>query len=223
MSMNALDQGTRKQRGRRRPIPWDDAAVWTPDEPQESAPSPFRDDFEVPAGGFTVADLLAMPETHYRIELTDGVLTVSPAPQDKHQFFAMAFGMRLYGARSSGYTVNQGIDVQLGDRTTRIPDVAVLRARSLKGRRIHTADDIVVAIEVVSPTSGRIDRTLKPLVYADAKVPYYWRIELEPELIAVVHRLDDGAYVEVSRGPRIDVTEPFLFAVDLAEFVDPDA
>jgi Uma2 family endonuclease len=99
----------------------------------------------------------------------------------------------------------------------------VVPAGIARERRAYTGDDVVVAVEIESPTSGRNDRMLKPAVYADYKIPFYWRIELEPEPIAIIFRLEQGAYVEVSRGSRIDVSEPFPFAVDLAGLVDPKA
>jgi hypothetical protein len=42
---------------------------------------------EMPAGGWTVDDLDAFPESNRRYELTDGALTVSPSPSSLHQGF----------------------------------------------------------------------------------------------------------------------------------------
>ncbi|GAA3385805.1 hypothetical protein GCM10020369_20770 [Cryptosporangium minutisporangium] len=148
---------------------------------------------------------------------------MSPSASRWHQSLAGMLISRLSSARANGYTINQAVDVQLSEQTTGIPDVLIVRAGVSSERRLYLADDLAAAIEIESPTSGANDRRLKPIPYADYKIPYYWRIELEPELIAVVHRLEDGAYVEVSRGPRIDVTEPFPFSVDLADLIDPDA
>jgi hypothetical protein len=39
----------------------------------------------IPSGGWAVEDLDALPESHYRYELTDGALTVSPSPSSLHQ------------------------------------------------------------------------------------------------------------------------------------------
>jgi Uma2 family endonuclease len=192
----------------------------TADESEERPAGPPLT-IRMPSGGYTVEDLLAMPESHYRIELTDGVLTVSPSPLHEHQYLAAMLMAGLAQARTGGYRVSQAVDVELNDRTTRIPDVLIVRPGARLVRPVD-GDDVVVAIEIESPTSGRVDRRLKPSVYADSKISYYWRIELEPEPIAIIHRLENGAYVEVSRGSRIDVTEPFPFVADLADLVDPE-
>jgi Uma2 family endonuclease len=175
---------------------------------------PFED-------GFTAADLHEMPESPCRIELTDGALTVSPSASNPHQFMAMALGMRLYEKRTDGFTVNQGANVDLTDNTTRIPDVLVVRS-GIK-RKWYRGDEVVVAVEIESPASIRDDRRMKPELYAEAGIPHYWRIELEPELVVVRYHLKQGTYVEVARGPRIEVIEPFPFAADLVDLIDPDA
>ncbi|MFI5956406.1 Uma2 family endonuclease [Cryptosporangium sp. NPDC051539] len=177
----------------------------------------------MPPDGYTVADLLAMPETPTRIELTDGVLTVSPSASSAHQHLAMRLGARLDQVRTKGYRVNLDVDVHLSRQTTRRPDVLIVRSGTSSGWPHYAGDDLVAAIEIESPTSSRMDRIVKPLIYADYKIPHYWRIELEAEPVAIVHRWYLGGYAEVSRGPRIEVTEPFPFAVDLKELIDPDA
>lgn len=220
MSTKALDQGSRKQRGRRRPAPCNYEAMPFPEDFRPLGPE-FT--IRMPRNGYTVADLLAMPESQYRIELTDGAITVSPAPSRPHQFMALRLANVLYEASPDDYTVNQAVDVQLGEETTRIPDVLIAHANVGDESGIYQADDIVVAIEIESPSSGLNDRKLKPFIYANRQLPYYWRIELKPTPIAIIHRWENGEYVEVARGPRIDVTEPFPFAVDLATLVDRKA
>jgi Uma2 family endonuclease len=181
----------------------------------------YLEDIPIPEHGFTVADLLEMPDSRYRVELTDGVIAVSPSASNPHQFMAMALGMRLYEKRTEGLTVNQSANVELAHNTSRIPDVLVVRS-GLK-RKWYRGDEVVVAIEIESPSSVRDDRTMKPQLYAEVGIPHYWRIELEPELVAVRYHLHEGAYVEAARSPRIEVGEPFPFAVDLADLLDPDA
>ncbi|WP_170323470.1 Uma2 family endonuclease [Cryptosporangium phraense] len=185
----------------------------------EGPESVLRVPLPMPQGGYTVADLLAMPETHTRIELTDGALTVSPSASSAHQYVAMMLGARLEDARPETYAVNQDVDVHLSERTTRRPDVLIVRSGISRAWPYYAGEDLVVAVEIESPTSGRMDRIVKPLVYADYKIPYYWRIEINTEPVAIVHHLKYGGYVEVSRGPRIEVSEPFPFSVDLTELM----
>jgi len=58
--------------------------------------------------------------------------------------------------------------------------------------------DLLLAVEVVSPSSATTDRVTKPTLYAAAGVPAYWRVELAGvEAPSVVtYRLMGTAYVE---------------------------
>ncbi|MGY1436398.1 Uma2 family endonuclease [Streptomyces reniochalinae] len=47
--------------------------------------------------------------------------------------------------------------------------------------------NVTLAVEVVSPGSRSQDRVLKPAQYAAAKVPYFWRAELERDNHLAVH------------------------------------
>ena len=50
-------------------------------------------------------------------------------------------------------------------------------------------------VEVVSPSTASIDRAVKPVMYAEAGIPGYWRVELQgtPNLVAC--SLSCGRYV----------------------------
>ncbi|MGR6998893.1 Uma2 family endonuclease [Yinghuangia aomiensis] len=45
--------------------------------------------------------------------------------------------------------------------------------------RLH-ADDVVLVVEIASPSTRVADRKMKPSLYAAAGIPHYWRLELEP-------------------------------------------
>ena len=85
--------------------------------------------------------------------------------------------------------------------TTRllVPDVAVLRGEVLwGGADTVAADDVLLTVKVVSPSSEVTDRTTKPALYAAAGIAAYWRVELDDRLgiTVVLHRLSGGEYVE---------------------------
>ena len=60
------------------------------------------------------------------------------------------------------------------------PDIAVLRADAVRSREqtCFEVGDVVLAVEVVSPESEARDRDTKPHKYADAGIPYFWRVEM---------------------------------------------
>ena len=83
---------------------------------------------------------------------------------------------------------------------------------------------VLLAVEVVSPSSVTLDRITKPAVYAEQVIPFYWRIEAEPRLFC--HRLDPatGTYaldLELAPGEKADLTEPWSLTVDMGELVMP--
>jgi Uma2 family endonuclease len=49
---------------------------------------------------------------------------------------------------------------------------------------------VVLAVEIVSPTSQSMDRVMKPALYAAAGIPFYWRIETDGEIVVHAYRLD---------------------------------
>lgn len=82
----------------------------------------------VPVGGWIVDDLDALPESHYRYELTDGALTVSPSPSSLHQTVVARLLVRLEAAASEPLAVTQAVEIRFGRQLTRIPDLLVVRS-----------------------------------------------------------------------------------------------
>jgi hypothetical protein len=69
---------------------------------------------------------------------------------------------------------------------------------------------------VASPSTRRKDRVIKFDKYAEAGIPGYWRVELDP-ITVVAHALGDGGYVEVgsfSEGQTVTVDEPISVRFD---------
>jgi len=67
--------------------------------------------------------------------------------------------------------------------------VVVLRGESYDKRKCRVAPgQVVLAVEVVSPGSETDDRREKPFEYAESGIPFYWRIELDPDLVLYTYR-----------------------------------
>jgi hypothetical protein len=73
--------------------------------------------------------------------------------------------------------------------------------------------EVVHAVEIVSPNTRSIDRVLKPTLYAQAGIPFYWRIEWEDEgLVVYTYKIDPvhEVYSETGRWTKfVDTGEPF--------------
>lgn len=83
----------------------------------------------------------------------------------------------------------------------------------------YPAEAVVLAIEVVSPESEIRDRARKPQLYAEAGIPFFWRVEAsegKPVVYAYQRDPATGAY-----GPlgifheRVVLTVPFAIDIDL--------
>jgi Uma2 family endonuclease len=156
-----------------------------------------------------------------RRELIDGVLHVSPSPIDPHQTLAMLLGAVLYrSAPRHLFHVTQGVEVKLDERVRFIPDVLAVRASARRPTARYLARDLVLAVEIESPSSGRMDRITKPAHYHRAGVPHYWRIELGKAAKLITYGAADTGYLitgEHTGLVRLD--EPWPVEFDLAELI----
>ena len=140
----------------------------------------------------TRADLETMPDDGHRYELIDGVLIVSPSPARRHQ---RGVGELYFLLRSLCPTDLEVLvapfDVVLADDTVVEPDVLVFRRADGTERGLNGPP--LLAVEVLSPSTRRIDLTLKRSRYEAAGCPSYWVLDPDvPRLVA--WELRDGAY-----------------------------
>lgn len=152
---------------------------------------PFRPD------GWTVDDLHSLPSDGYRYELIDGALLVSPPPELQHQYLTGRLVGLLLAQLPEPYRAAPAPGLYFDRRNYRIPDVVAFRRERLAGGRLGP-DDVLLAVEVVSPGSVRMDRVAKPAQYAAGGIPHLWRVELDP-LQLVTHELRGDVYQETGR------------------------
>lgn len=172
-------------------------------------------------GEWTVADLLASPDDGQRYEILDGILLVTPAPVPRHQRALLRVAMLLGAACSPDYEVFVApLDWQPDNITSLQPDILVVR-RDLVGEKNISAAPILV-VEVASPGTARIDRTVKLSRYADGGVAQYWIVD--PRVPSVhVYDLIDGQYRlagEATADEPLSVDGPMLVTVVPSSLVD---
>jgi len=147
---------------------------------------------------FTLADLDTMPNDGHRYELLDGTLLVTPAPSLSHQTVVPRVWRLLEDARPAELRVLVApFDVVLADDTVLQPDVLVARRSDLTDRNLPAAP--VLAVEVLSPSTQRIDRFLKHSRYAAAGVEHYWIIDPDRPSLVAYALSTTGTYDEVAR------------------------
>ncbi|GAA1605932.1 Uma2 family endonuclease [Kribbella hippodromi] len=144
-------------------------------------------------GEFTTADLDAAPDDGPRYELVDGVLLVTYMSSETHQ---RAFGKLMYqlvSACPDHLEVLPGpLEFRAHERLALVPDLLVLPEHESTTRWV---DAVVLAVEVVSPTTRTVDQVLKPVLYERAGVPAFWVLDPEAERLTV-YELEDRRYVE---------------------------
>jgi hypothetical protein len=64
-------------------------------------------------------------------------------------------------------------------------------------------EKVALAVEIVSTGSERTDRWLKPVEYAVAGIPRFWRVETDE--VVLQFELRDGAYAKIASIPLADL------------------
>ena len=148
--------------------------------------------------GLTYRDYAALPDDGRRYELHRGELSVTPGPGTRHQRAVVAFTLRLgeyVRSRQLGEIFVAPTDCILSDVTVVQPDllyVASNRLSIISERGIEGAPTLVV--EILSPSTARIDHERKLRLYAEHGVPYYWIADPESRTVEA-YKLVGTAYV----------------------------
>ncbi|MBB3093893.1 Uma2 family endonuclease [Actinoplanes campanulatus] len=146
-------------------------------------------------------DLAAMNEadTHgHRYELSpEGALSVMPPADSEHAAIASRLLIWLALAGWPGDQILQAVGIKLtgpaGDGG-RIPDLTLWSAAQHRGVWLPISD-LLLAVEIVSPGSAAMDRTIKVQEYAAAGIPRYWLVDRDAAQTVTLHSIGaDGAY-----------------------------
>ncbi|MDQ0776636.1 Uma2 family endonuclease [Streptomyces aurantiacus] len=174
-----------------------------------------------PESGWTADDLDQLPNLPPHTELIDGSL-VFVSPQTLFHSRAVSFfEWQLQSVAPADFEVIREFTIDIDPQNRPEPDVVVVRGDVVDDpeQTRFPAEAVLLAVEVVSPDSVSRDRETKPMKYARAKIPHYWRVENEKGR-AVVHAFEleptTGAYVGVGIfREQMKVTAPFELDLDL--------
>ncbi|SBT47959.1 Uma2 family endonuclease [Micromonospora auratinigra] len=180
----------------------------------------LHDEFP-PPGEWTTDDLDRLPDDgRRRPELLDGNLLMSPSPTRLHQSIAGRLMAALEETCPADLDVTQGVEVRISRRRSFIPDLLVAELdASVRNPSQYRANEVLLVVEIVSEGSRSIDRVLKPALYAEADIPYFWRIETEAGIVVHAHKLDPVKQVYVEQARMTDgilLPEPWEMDIPLA-------
>jgi len=176
------------------------------------------------AGPYRAADYWQLEEGD-PVELIRGRFIVSPCPTPLHQ---VILG-RLYRVfdgieeKTGGLCLIAPMDVVLSDDTILQPDLLFVSQERRDIITKHVAGPPDLAVEVLSPSTGRRDKTEKLNLYAKYGVAEYWMIDPATQVFEFL-LLDDlisgnGRYV-IQQQPDDHYRSPRLpeIAINLADF-----
>jgi Uma2 family endonuclease len=169
-------------------------------------------------GNWTYEVYRRLPDDGRRYEVVRGFLYVTPAPTFDHQFVVWQLSRQLGNfvvENDLGILLLAPFDIRLpgGIASPVQPDVAFVR----NGNQPRSGDgsfegvpDLIV--EVLSPGTRRLDRTVKLTAYRDAGAPEVWLADPMPRRIQVLALSADGKeYVQHALcGPGDSVTSTVI-------------
>jgi len=138
---------------------------------------------------WTPEDVRQLPDDGNRYECIDGVLLVTPAPRIPHANVVDVFldAIREYSRalRPGAWLYHAPVDIEIPPQSLLQPDIFLARPRSGIARIMQSEDirDLLLVIEVLSPSTARVDRGRKREFYQRAGVHEYWIVDHGARLV----------------------------------------
>ena len=175
------------------------------------------------AGGkmYTFEDILALPEGE-RAELIDGEMFLMASPGRRHEDAVMWLSNQIFNyirGKKGKCRVNSlsfAVFPKKDDKNYVEPDVTVVCDRDkLDDRGCNGAPEWV--IEVVSPTSVKMDYERKKKLYQESGVEEYWIVDPGKEQVSVYRFQENDQVKEYSFKETVKVGIYEDFSLDLEE------
>jgi Uma2 family endonuclease len=129
----------------------------------------------------------ALPDDGNRYEVVGGELLVTPAPAWRHQLAIGGLYRALdqyVRAHSLGAVIFAPADIEFDERNLVQPDLFVVPlVEGAKPSEWADVGRLLLAVEILSPSTARDDRFTKRRLYQARGVPQYWIVDLDARLI----------------------------------------
>jgi Uma2 family endonuclease len=130
----------------------------------------------------------ALPEDGNRYETVHGELLVTPAPRTWHQvvlgrlYFEL---MRYLKEAPIGLALASPADISWGPDVLVQPDVFVVDLDEARELEWSAMQHLLLAVEVLSPSSVRADRFTKRRLYQEQRIPLYWVVDGNAHVVEI--------------------------------------
>ena len=176
--------------------------------------------------GYTITDIEALPEGQ-RAELLDGEMFMMASPTATHQEILSWLYVEIYtkikakGGKCKAFMSPFAVYLMNDDRNYVEPDILVICDRDkLDNKGCHGAPDWVV--EIVSPSSKKLDFYKKLSAYESAGVREYWIIDAAKKAV-IVYNIEKNAIPAIYHFTdvvKVGVLEDF--EIDFSKMTDYD-
>ncbi|MFF4006104.1 Uma2 family endonuclease [Streptomyces sp. NPDC001717] len=166
-----------------------------------------------------------------KVEIIEGIITVTPAPANRHNYIAAVVHRALHGVVPEEWHIYQTQAVAIPSKSGMyIPDLVVVpSALVLDAEDEHfiPAAAAELVAEITSKSSSRHDRMVKPGGYALAGVPLYLLVDAFAPggpTITLYGEPKEGVYRVLESGKfgeTFHIPAPFDFHLDTSDFPVP--
>lgn len=138
---------------------------------------------------YYTADMVrALPDDGNRYETVHGELLVTPAPHLWHQEVVARLFVPLRGyleREPVGHALASPADISWAPDVLVQPDVFVADRDQVRTMDWEQIRHLLLAVEVLSPSSARADRFTKRRLYQEVGIPAYWIVDPDRRLVEV--------------------------------------
>ena len=174
---------------------------------------------------YYTADMVrALPDDGNRYEVVHGELLVTPSPRLWHQVLSVRLctALSVYlRSEPVGVVLSAPADISWGRDLLVQPDVCVVPLEEARLTDWAKVRHLLLAVEILSPSSTRADRFTKRRLYQEHAVPLYWLVEGDAALIEVWTPALERPSVERARVRWQPAGAGQPFTLDLQELFRP--
>ena len=174
---------------------------------------------------WTAEMVRALPDDRNRYEVIAGELFVTPAPSWPHQFVVGGLFRHLANylqGQNWAQVLISPADISFRDDMLVQPDIFVFPIGADE-QRAHGWNDIralLLAVEVLSPSSARADRQVKRRLYQREGVGEYWVVDPDARVVERWRPQDDRPEIVTDALTWHPEPSTVPFALDLPAFFD---